>query len=76
MASAETATGIRQRNTPSNGSAEKLQVSRVVLPTAEGIKRDKELDKHTEYVPASCTLTASSPAPGSSLVDHGASSLS
>ena len=36
--------GLRQRN------VNNLQVSRIVLPTAEGIKRDKQLDQHTEYV--------------------------
>ncbi len=76
MAGAENGTGIRQRNVPSDERADKLQVSRVVLPTAEGIKRDKELDKHTEYVLALSAIPASSPAPGTSLVDHGASSLS
>ncbi|KAI0666820.1 ERG4/ERG24 ergosterol biosynthesis protein [Trametes maxima] len=41
--------GLRQRAVGTNGDANKLQVSRVVVPTAEGRKKDEELDKHVEY---------------------------
>ena len=63
---------LRQRN------VNNLQVSRVVVPTAEGKKRDEQLDKHTESVSSRPrlprrTLTLR---PGMSLVDHGASSPS
>ncbi len=64
--------GLRQRN------VNNLQVSRVVLPTAEGIKRDKELDKHTEYV-GSHALPSPLLTPhteGMNSVDQGASSPS
>lgn len=50
MASAKE--GLRQRTVNGNGNSNGLQVSRVVVPTAEGKKKDEELDKHTEYVRA------------------------
>ena len=58
---------LRQRN------VNNLQVSRVVVPTAEGKKRDEQLDKHTESVSSPPrlpprTLTSR---PGMSSVDHG-----
>ena len=66
MAGAEN--GIRQRNVNTCTT-----VSRVVTPTAEGKKRDEELDKHTEYaLPVhTCTFPRSNPLLGMSLVDHG-----
>ena len=61
--------GLRQRN------VNNLQVSRVVVPTAEGKKRDQELDKHTEYVlafvHALSTQLLTPHSLGMSLVDHG-----
>ncbi|KAI0774786.1 ERG4/ERG24 ergosterol biosynthesis protein [Trametes elegans] len=43
--------GLKQRKaaTNGNGNTNNLQVSRVVLPTAEGRKRDEQLDKEVEY---------------------------
>ena len=67
MAGAEN--GIRQRNVNTCTT-----VSRVVTPTAEGKKRDEELDKHTEYVLSvhSCTFPRSDLSLGMNSVDHGA----
>ena len=48
MAGADNDSGLRQR--PVSG-APNLTVAKVYVPTIEGQKRGKQLDKHTEYVP-------------------------